>query len=121
MPNGAVDPTINFGDGANGDVDAVVIQPADGMLVIGGGFSQYDDQSQENIARIYGGSSQVRAQFKFTSANYQVMKTGFCGNHHPAHGGTSGTNADGSGDVFVNFATSNGNTAVARSITRPKI
>ena len=29
LPDGAVDPTINFGDGANGAVDALVIQPAD--------------------------------------------------------------------------------------------
>ena len=56
MPNGATDPTINFGDGANGDVDTVVVQPADGMLVIGGNFSQYDDQPHASIARIYGGS-----------------------------------------------------------------
>ena len=51
-----MDPTINFGDGANGAINAVVIQPADQMLVIGGGFTQYDDQPHAHIARIYGGS-----------------------------------------------------------------
>jgi uncharacterized delta-60 repeat protein len=56
LPTGAMDPTINFGDGANGAVDAVVVQPADQMLVIGGGFTQYDDQPAGHVARIYGGS-----------------------------------------------------------------
>ena len=56
LPTGAVDTTINFGDGANGTIDAVVIQPTDQMLVIGGGFTQYDDQPYAHIARIYGGS-----------------------------------------------------------------
>ena len=109
MPNGAVDPTINFGGGANGDVDAVVIQPTNGMLVIGGGFSQFDSQPHENIARIYGGSTTDSGDFTFTSANYQVNENGFLAAITIRRtGGTSGTNADGSGDVFVNFATSNG-------------
>jgi uncharacterized delta-60 repeat protein len=112
LPNGAVDPTINFGDGANGDVDAVVIQSADGMLVIGGGFSQYDGQPAENIARIYGGSVTGSGDFTFTSANYQVNENGFVAAITIRRdGGTSGTNADGSGEVFVNFATVSGGTA----------
>jgi uncharacterized delta-60 repeat protein len=112
MPSGAVDPTINFGDGANGDVDAVVVQPADGMLVIGGSFSQYDDQAVENIARIYGGSVTGPGDFTFTSANYQVNENGIVAAITIRRtGGTSGTNTDGSGDVFVNFATVSGGTA----------
>jgi uncharacterized delta-60 repeat protein len=113
LPGGATDPTINFGDGANGDVDTVVIQPADGMLVIGGGFSQYGDQPHANIARIYGGSVTGSGAFEFTSGNYQVDETGvFAPITIRRTGGTSGTNADGSGSVFVNFATSD-ETAVA--------
>ncbi|HUZ07665.1 MAG TPA: Calx-beta domain-containing protein, partial [Candidatus Paceibacterota bacterium] len=109
MPGGATDPTINFGDGANGTVDAVAIQPADGMLVIGGSFSQYDDQPHANIARIYGGSTTGSGSFEFTSANYQVDETGAFGVITIRRtGGTSGTNADFSGDTFVNFAASGG-------------
>jgi uncharacterized delta-60 repeat protein len=109
MPGGATDPTINFGDGANGDVDAVVIQPADGMLVIGGSFSQYDDQPHANIARIYGGSTTGSGSFEFTSANYQVDETNvYAVITIRRTGGTSGTNTDFSGDTFVNFATSGG-------------
>jgi hypothetical protein len=59
LPTGATDPTINFGEGANGDVDTVVIQPANGMLVIGGSFSLFNNQPDSDIARIYGGSKPV--------------------------------------------------------------
>jgi len=114
LPTGATDPTINFGDGANGDVDTVVVQPSDGMLVIGGNFSQYDDQSYASIARIYGGSVTGSGQFEFTTANYQVDETGnYAQITIRRIGGTSGTNADNSGDIFVNFATTNNGTAVA--------
>lgn len=113
MPTGAIDPTINFGDGANGDVDTVVIQPTNGMMVIGGSFSQYDDQPYENIARIYGDSETGSGQFEFTSANYQVNENGVSAPITIRRtGGTSGTNADGSGNVNVTFSTTNG-TAVA--------
>jgi uncharacterized delta-60 repeat protein len=113
LPTGATDPTINFGDGANGDVDTVVVQPADGMIVIGGNFSQYDDLPHAGIARIYGGSVTGSGQFEFTSANYQALETGgFAQITIRRTGGTSGANADGSGDVFINFATTTG-TAVA--------
>ena len=113
LPTGATDPTINFGNGANGDVDTVVVQPADGMILIGGNFSQYDDQPHANIARIYGGSVTGSGQFEFTSANYEALETGgFAQITIRRTGGTSGANADGSGDVFINFATTTG-TAVA--------
>ena len=109
LPTGAVDPTINFGDGANSDIDALAIQPADGMIVIGGGFTQYDDQTHEHIARLYGGSITGSGAFEFTSAGYQVDENGaYAVVNVRRDGGTSGTNADGSGDVLVNFATSNG-------------
>ncbi len=106
LSSGVVDPTINFGDGANGAVNAVVIQPADQMIVIGGSFTQYNDQPNNHIARIYGGSTTGSGQFTFTAANYQVDENGvqaIIGVRRV--GGTSGTNADGSGSVSVNFAT----------------
>ena len=109
MPDGTVDPTINFGDGANGAVNAVVIQPADQMLVIGGSFTTYNDQTADRIARIYGGSITGSGSFQFTQAGYQVNENGIqalIGIRRV--GGTSGTNADGSGDVLVNFYTTNG-------------
>ena len=109
LSTGAIDPTINFGDGANGDVDAVVVQPTNGMLVIGGSFSQYDDQPAANIARIYGQSETGSGQFEFNAPNYQVNETGLSAAITIRRtGGTSGTNADGTGNVTVTFNTSDG-------------
>ena len=109
MPDGTVDPTINFGDGANGAIDALVIQPADGMLVIGGEFTQFDDQPHQHIARLYGGSITGSGAFEFSSPTYQADENGgFAFINIRRTGGTSGTNVDGSGDVFIHFATTNG-------------
>jgi uncharacterized delta-60 repeat protein len=114
LPNGAVDATINFGDGANGAIDALVIQPANQMLVIGGGFTQYDDQPHAHIARIYGGSVTGSGLLQFTSAGYQVdEKGGQVLITIQRTGGTSGPNADGSGNISLNFATTSGGSAVA--------
>ncbi len=113
LPNGAVDSTVNFGDGANGPVDAVVVQPADQMLVIGGGFTQYDDQAAAHIARIYGGSMTGSGVFEFTTAGYQVAENGGQALITVRRtGGASGPNADGSGNVSVQFATVSGGSAV---------
>ena len=114
QPNGAVDPTVNFGDGANGAIDALVIQPADQRLVVGGGFTQYDDQPAAHIARIYGGSMSGSGAFEFTSANYQVVESsGQALITVRRTGGTTGPNADGSGNVSVQFATTTSGSAVA--------
>ncbi len=113
LPNGAVDTSINFGDGANGTVAAAVVQPADQMLVIGGAFTTFNDQPHAYIARIYGGSMTGSGQIQFTSANYQVNENGgqaFVTVRRT--GGTAGPNPDGSGNIAVQFFTANG-TAVA--------
>ncbi len=113
LADGTTDPTINFGDGANGAVDALVIQPADQMLVIGGGFTQYNDQPAGHIARIYGGSIVGSGAFQFITGNYSVHESGVQASITVRRvGGTSGPNLDGTGNVSVNFATANG-TAIA--------
>ncbi|MBU6409140.1 MAG: hypothetical protein KGR98_02015, partial [Verrucomicrobia bacterium] len=112
LPTGATDPTINFGYGANGDVSAVLVQPADGKIVIGGAFTQFDNQPHNHIARLYGNSVTGSGAFEFSSAAYQAPENG-----PPAiitirrTGGTSGTNAGGAGTIYVTFATSNGTAA----------
>jgi len=113
LSTGAVDPTINFGDGANGAVNALLIQPADGAIVLGGDFTQYDDQPHAHIVRIYGNSMIGSGAFQFTTANYQVDENGnFATITIQRTGGTGGTNADGSGDVFITCIATNG-TAVS--------
>ena len=112
MPDGTVDPSINFGTGANGYINAVVIQP-NGEIIIGGGFTQVEGQPCEHIARLYGGSMTGSGNFTFTAGAFQVDENGT--NVVIAvqrTGGTSGPQPDGSGNVTVNFSTSNG-TAVA--------
>jgi uncharacterized delta-60 repeat protein len=107
LSTGAVDPTINFGAGANGSVNAVVVQPADEMLVIGGAFTQYNGQTRDYIARIYGGSVTGSGAFQFTAADYQIPENaGFAIITVTRTGGTGGTN------ITVNFNATNG-TAVA--------
>ncbi|MDR3456204.1 MAG: Calx-beta domain-containing protein [Verrucomicrobiae bacterium] len=113
LPSGAVDPSINFGDGADGAVNALVIQPGDQMIVIGGSFTHYNDAPAGHVARIYGGSVTGAGQFQFTSPTYSVDENGLQAIIGVERvGGTSGANTDGSGAVAVNFATSDG-TAVA--------
>jgi uncharacterized delta-60 repeat protein len=114
--NGSVDPTINFGAGANNFVAAVVVQedtiygyPAnvpDEKIIIGGGFTQYNGQPHAYLARIYGGSISGVGAFEFSAANYQVIE-GFTNAIVTVlrTGGTSGTNADASGDILVPFTT----------------
>ena len=117
-PNGAVDPTINFGTGANGLVAAVAIEEdtaegytnvPDEKIIIGGDFTQYDGQPEAGLARIFGGSESGAGAFEFSSAGYQVNENGLSALITVIRtGGTSGTNSDGSGDTYVPFATSNG-------------
>ena len=109
LSTGATDPTINFGDGVNGTVAAVVVQPADQNLVIGGAFTQYNDQPANRIARIIGGAITGSGAFTFTAADLYVNENAILAPITIRRtGGTSGTNADGSGDVYVQFATSDG-------------
>ena len=110
LPSGAVDPSINFGDGANGAVKALAIQPGDQMSVIAGSFTQYNDLPAGHIARIYGGSETGSGAFDFNLTSYTVHENGIqalIGVRRT--GGTSGTNADGSGSVTVHFATADSN------------
>lgn len=117
--DGTIDSTINFGGGANDVVNAVVIEEdtvpgystnvPDEKIIMGGAFTQYNGVPQAHLARAFGGSESGSGAFQFSAANYVVNEDGT--NVVIAVqriGGTSGTNADNSGDVFVPFATSDG-------------
>lgn len=69
--DGSVDPTINFGTGPNNFVAAVVGQ-SDGKIIIGGGFTEYDGQARQRIARIYGGSIAGSGTFEFVTAVFSA-------------------------------------------------
>lgn len=114
LPTGGVDPTINFGAGANGTVNATVVQPADGLIVLGGAFTQFNGTAADHIARLYGNSVTGSGVFQFTASDFSIAENaGFGIITVTRTGGTSGTNADGSGLVYVNFTTTNGGSAVA--------
>ena len=81
-PDGTVDPTINFGAGANDFVAAIAVQQdaivgyptnvPDEKIIIGGGFSNYNGDEHQRIARIYGGSIVGPGNFQFSSGIYQT-------------------------------------------------
>ena len=105
MPNGQVDPAINFGSGANNYIATVALQP-DGKILIGGGFTQVQGQSAPHIARLYGGSMIGSGAFTFDALEYSVDETGTNAVITILRtGGTSGPNADGSGTNYVTFQT----------------
>lgn len=100
MPDGSMDPTINFGSGANASVYATLVQAADQMLVLGGAFTQYDGQPHNRIVRVYGGSQTGAGALEFTSSGYEVAENGVNALITIRRtGGTTGT-------ATVDFATS---------------
>lgn len=72
-PDGTVDPTINFGAGADAFVAALLLQP-DARIVLGGGFSTYDGQPRHRLARIYGGSVAGSGRFEFARGQFVVWE-----------------------------------------------
>lgn len=72
--DGTTDPTINFGNGANAFVAAVVIQP-DEKIVIGGGFTEFNDLPRLHIARIYGGSIAGSGTITFNTSVFRVPES----------------------------------------------
>ena len=71
--DGTTDPSINFGLGANGFVAALLIQP-DRKIVLGGGFTTYDNKPANHLARIYGGSLRGNGSIEFSTPFYSVVE-----------------------------------------------
>ena len=114
--NGTVDPSINFGTGANDFVGAIAIQQdtifgyptnvPDEKIIIGGGFTQYNGSTHQRIARIFGGSIGGSGAFQFSSPYYEVDEKGT--NVVITVLRTGGTTNAPTGDVFVTAYTGNG-------------
>jgi uncharacterized delta-60 repeat protein/uncharacterized repeat protein (TIGR01451 family) len=75
LSNGKLDPAINFGTGANSFVAALAIQP-DRRIILGGGFTTFDDQPRGYFARIYGGSLSGSGAFEFISPYFTAAENG---------------------------------------------
>jgi uncharacterized repeat protein (TIGR01451 family)/uncharacterized delta-60 repeat protein len=116
MPDGSVDPMINFGAGANGFVAAVAIQQEPFIdnpqqqrekIVIGGGFNQFNGLACQHFGRLYGGSLGGMGSFEFVSPSFTAVENGTNTLITVRRtGGTSGPQPDGS--TTVAFMTSDG-------------
>ncbi|MGA2540612.1 MAG: Calx-beta domain-containing protein [Verrucomicrobiota bacterium] len=89
-PDGTVDPTINFGAGANGYVHAMAIQGND-EINVGGSFTTFGGYAQNNFTRLFGGAISGPGTLAFTgpifgavqnqtNAVVTVQRTGGTGN-----------------------------------------
>lgn len=63
--NGTLDTSFNVGSGANGSVDAVVLQ-ADGKILVGGQFTAFNGQTRNGLARLNANGS-LDAAFRANS------------------------------------------------------
>ncbi|MEI6781685.1 MAG: Calx-beta domain-containing protein, partial [Verrucomicrobiota bacterium] len=105
-PNGSVDPSINFGAGFDNYVASLVVQSNDAM-VLGGGFTTYDQESAPYLTRVFGRSIAGSGTFEFTSATFGADETAT--NAVVTVRRRGGTSATASGpDVYVTVATSDG-------------
>ncbi|SVB89596.1 uncharacterized protein METZ01_LOCUS242450, partial [marine metagenome] len=62
--NGELDRNFDPGDGANGPIFAVALQP-DGNILFGGQFTQVGEYEQNNITRVFGGEQFALGRVEF--------------------------------------------------------
>jgi uncharacterized delta-60 repeat protein/uncharacterized repeat protein (TIGR01451 family) len=74
-PNGTVDPSINFGFGANGFVDAIVVQTND-EIDVAGQFTSFGGIAENNFTRLYGGANAGDGSVEFSQQVYGVLESG---------------------------------------------
>ncbi|MBG89377.1 MAG: hypothetical protein CMO80_21120, partial [Verrucomicrobiales bacterium] len=68
--DGALDPTINFGFGANNDVNAVLQQFFDDHFVVGGAFTEFDRLRRDRLVRLHGRGNLGPGNISFAETNY---------------------------------------------------
>jgi uncharacterized delta-60 repeat protein len=68
--NGEVDRNFEPGEGANGPVFTVAIQP-DGNILLGGQFTQVGGYEQNNITRVFGGEQYALGRVEFKTARIE--------------------------------------------------
>jgi uncharacterized delta-60 repeat protein/uncharacterized repeat protein (TIGR01451 family) len=110
MPDGSVDPQINFGLGANNLVAAVALQPsmeAGPRIIVAGAFTEFDGIQRGRVARLYGGTLSGMGAFTFSAPDYVATEGSTNATVSIRRlGGTSGPAPDGS--VSVLLSTMNG-------------
>jgi uncharacterized delta-60 repeat protein len=73
--SGSIDPTVNFGTGANGSVLDIMIRP-DFKVLIAGGFTIFNGEERDHFAQLHGGIIGGSGLLEFTSALFEVGETG---------------------------------------------
>ena len=74
--DGSLDPTINFGTGADKTVYGALVQYYDGMIVVGGSFTSFNGQPRVALARLLGGANSGAGIIEFGSSSYSVSEAG---------------------------------------------
>ena len=73
--DGSVDPTINFGTGANGSVLSIALRP-DYKMILGGGFTEFNSKPKQHIVQIHGGIIRTPGRLEFNFSEYAVNEKG---------------------------------------------
>lgn len=71
--DGSLDPSINFGFGANGFVDSIVVQTND-EIDVAGGFSTFGGFVENNFVRLFGGANVGDGSVEFSEQVYGVLE-----------------------------------------------
>lgn len=104
--DGSLDPTINFGLGANGPISDIVVQP-DRRILLAGGFTEYDGAPAQHLVRIHGGSLAGSGTVQFSAPVFTANESGASALVGIRRlGGTSGS-------FTVDFATTTNDSAIA--------
>jgi len=73
-PDGTVDPTINFGFGANGYIDSIVIETND-EIDVAGAFTTFNNFPENNYVRLYGGANAGDGSLEFSQQVYGALES----------------------------------------------
>ncbi len=74
--DGSLDPTTNFGAGANDLIATIALQNYDGKIVVGGSFTEFDGLTRVAVARLFGGTNIGSGTFRFSDPTYTVGENG---------------------------------------------
>lgn len=72
--DGSIDPTINFGLGADSGVAAVLVQFYDGRILAGGSFARFDGVLADRLVRLNGGNNVGAGSFEFEPAGFARLE-----------------------------------------------
>ncbi|MEN9573245.1 MAG: hypothetical protein RL514_1100 [Verrucomicrobiota bacterium] len=75
LPTGQLDASINFGTGPNNYVAALALELGNnGVITIGGGFTQVDGFTRNNYAQLIGGENLGIGTVQFLATNFNVLE-----------------------------------------------